>query len=336
MSAAPVATSPALDALSSGAFATEANDRARICLVGADARAFVHRLSTNHVHDLRPGDARLNVLPTDKGRIVDLVLHLDRGERGVMLLGSAERGPTLLAWLDRYLFSEKVELTDASSTGSAAELFGARAATLVEEFVPGAARLPPWGFVEGGGRIIARSFDAVDGAGHSWPSFIVVDLERADVLDALVALGAVRGERSDAESVRIAAGAPGLPGELVDRFNPLDLGLHDAIHWAKGCYIGQEVIARLDTYQKQSKRLVGLVLGDADRAQLAPGAQVLVDGVVVGELTSVAPTSLGRMPNALAVARLKDVDDKAVQLKMGELVVDATAREPATAQMPHP
>lgn len=330
--------SQALAALREKAFVVDASGRARLKLVGADARSFVHRLSTNHVKDLPPGQGRLNALPTDKGRIVDLVLHLDRGAHGVLLVGSVGRGPALLAWLDRYLFTEKVELEDVSSSGSAAEVAGRGAPAIVEGLVPGAGGLPPWGFVEHAGRIVARTFNRVDPTGAPVPAFVVVDMERAGVSETLTARGVARGTAADAEVARIAAGAPGeaaAGGELVDRHNPLDLGLHDAIHWAKGCYIGQEVIARLDTYQKQSKRLVGLVLDDHARARAAPGAAVIVDGKPAGEVTSVSPASLGELPNALAVVRLADPEGKHVQVKLGDDVVDAIARMPATAQHPH-
>src|SRR5690606_30016461 len=135
------------------------------------------------------------------------------------------------------------------------------------------------------------------------------DFERPAVCELLVARGAVLATAEDAEVARIAAGAPGEAagaGELVEKFNPLDLGLHDAIHWAKGCYIGQEVIARLDTYQKQTKHLVGLVFDDGALARLAPGAPVFADGKAAGEVTSVAPRSLDGLPNALGVLRLAD------------------------------
>jgi hypothetical protein len=330
--------SPALAALSDRAFVVDASQRARVRLTGNDARAFVHRLSTNHVSELLPGEGRLNTLPTDKGRVVDLVHHLDRGPEGLLLVGSPGRGAALLAWLDRYLFTEKVELTDLSSTGSAADVAGRAAPSLVDGLVPGAAALGPWAFVEKDGIVVVRTFDRVDGAGARVPAFIVVALERAAIVDEIVAKGAVRGTDEDAEIARVAAGAPGHGGELTDKHNPLDLGLHDAIHWAKGCYIGQEVIARLDTYQKQTKHLVGLALSDDARARIAAGAQVLVDGAPAGEVTSVSPGALdgaAGLPSALAIVRLKDPDGKPVQVKAGDVVVDAVARTLATAQQPH-
>ena len=72
--------------------------------------------------------------------------------------------------------------------------------------------------------------------------------------------------------------------------------------WTKGCYIGQEVVARLDTYQKQARRLMGLVV---DPAGLAPGDAILVDGAAVGEVTSVAGARWGERPSALGLYILR-------------------------------
>jgi tRNA-modifying protein YgfZ len=271
----------------------DASTRARVRVVGPDARAFLHRLSTQHVASLQAGEGRLNVLTTDKGRIVDVVHHLDRGDDGVLLVGSAGKGAALLAWLDRYLFSEKVELSEV--TGPCFEVTGPTA-------------LAPW---QHSGDTV-RTFDRVTAAGARVPCVIVL----GDAVDG------VRGSADEAEVLRIAAGVPGA-GELNDKFNPLDLGLHDAIHWNKGCYIGQEVIARLDTYQKQHKVLACL------RGVVTVGAAVSVDEKNVGEVTSVAPFAWGDRPNALCVARVAGV----AKAKVNGADVDVT--EPATVQQPH-
>jgi folate-binding protein YgfZ len=298
--------------------------RARLAVSGADARAFLHRMSTQHVKDLAAGDGRLNALLTDKGRLVDLVLHLDRGEGGVLLLGHA--GKDLAAWLDRYLFTEKVTLADLTSSGSAAELFGPGAVDVAEKLAPGASKLAHWGFVEAGPLLVARDFD-LDGA----PAFLVIDLERAGVVDALVAAGAQRAAPADLEKARVDSGAPG-GGEITDAFTPLDLGMHDAIHWAKGCYIGQEVIARLDTYQKQHRRLVALTVSatGAAPAPLETGASVRVSDAVVGAVTSAAGD------RGLAVVKLGD-DNAAVDVEIvsGDRALMAKAERPKTAQRPH-
>ena len=322
------------DDLSSAAVTWGSDARARVGVVGADARGFLHRMSTNKVSDLAAGEGRLNALVTDKGRFVDLVHHLDRGEAGVLLVGGRGRGAALVAWLDRFIFTERIDLLDRSGLGSCAEIAGARAPAIVDTVVEGAAALPPWAFVECDGRVVVRAFDRVDGAGARVPSFIVVDLERPRVTGALAIAGATEVDAADAEALRIAAGVPGETGELVEAFNPLELALHDAIHWAKGCYIGQEVIARLDTYAKVGRRLVGLVLNEAARARVVPGAPVVVDGKPAGAVTSVSPRHNGTLPSALAMVGVASPDATA-HIQVGGGVVEVRVVERAVAQAPH-
>lgn len=323
-----------LEALGSGAVAWDAGARARVSLRGPDTRALLHRLSTNHVKDLEPGAGRLNALLTDKGRFVDLVLHLDSGADGVLLVGSPGRGPALLAWLDRYIFSEQIELADRSAVGSCAEVAGAGAGAVVEALVPGSGALSPWAFLAHGRRVVARSFDRVDAQGATVPAFVVLDDEDPGVLDALRVAGAAVVDTDTAEALRIAAGVPGHGGELVEAYNPLDLALHDAVHWAKGCYIGQEVIARLDTYAKQGKQLVGLVAeGDVVLA-VHPGSAVVAGGRAVGVVTSVSPRANGPLPSALAVVQGSTPDDTvSVETASGPRPMRVAAR--AAAQRPH-
>ncbi|HEY4221514.1 MAG TPA: hypothetical protein VGO62_09230 [Myxococcota bacterium] len=301
-------------ALEQGAVVVDASTRGRVQVTGADARAFLHRMSTQHVSDPTPGQGKLNTLLTDKGRLKDVVIHLDRGALGVLLIGSPGRGPDIVAWLDRYLFSEKVELVDLSAQGSAATTAGVGASALVDKLVAGAGALAPWGFIDSGDLLVAREFDVASDSGLK-KSFVVVDFAQPGIA---ARLGGTVVDSVD--GARVRAGAPGLC-EITDAFTPLDLGLHDAIHWAKGCYIGQEVIARLDTYQKQSKRLVVV------DAAAAPGARIEHNGAAIGTVTSAAGC------HSLAVVKLPE--DGVVRVHDGERVVDALAHAPPTAQSRH-
>lgn len=307
-----------------GALAT---GRARIRLRGPDARSFLHRLSTNAVGDLAPGQGRLNCFATDKGRFVDVVHHVQVAPDDVLLIGGERTAPALLAWLDRYLFTEKVELSDETAQGASWLVAGGGAPAVVDARVPGAGALPPWGFAASGPRLVVRTFPRVDASGAVVPAFLVVD-------DAQGIEGVEPASPELLEVARVAAGVPVVGREITDKHNPLDLELHDAVSWSKGCYIGQEVIARLDTYQKQARRLMGLVV---DPAGVAPGDAILVDGAAVGEVTSVAPARWGDRPSALGMVRSKEKRDEiAVQVKRADgSVVDARAVKRAAAQEPH-
>jgi len=86
------------------------------------------------------------------------------------------------------------------------------------------------------------------------------------------------------ENFRILTGIPLGKNEISEMFNPLEAGLDDLVSWTKGCYVGQEVIARLDTYKKVQKRLVRLELARSVDAVPTP---IRSAGGEAGMLTSV-------------------------------------------------
>ena len=126
----------------------------------------------------------------------------------------------------------------------------------------------------------------------SLPTFEVVVGEKGaeKVWDGIVAAGAVPIGLEAYEVLRVERGAPGYDRELGESYNPLETGLWGSISFTKGCYIGQEVIARLDTYQKVQRHLVSLSFS-AD-AQVAEGSKLAREGSEVGHVTSVAKTPL--------------------------------------------
>ena len=97
------------------------------------------------------------------------------------------------------------------------------------------------------------------------------------------------------EVFRISAGVPAHGPEFGEEVNPLEAGLWDAVSFTKGCYVGQEVVARLNTYEKVKRYLAMLSLEDG--AIPDAGAPLTVDGKDAGKLTSVSPVLIsGRRP----------------------------------------
>ena len=300
----------------------DASFRGRVVVSGPDGPAFLHRLSTQHVSARAPGDACLNVLTNDKGRIVDVVHHVITGPGAILLVGHRKSADDLIAWLDRYCFSEQASFAAHDGACVLAD------AVTADGVVPGAATLVPWAAVHRGDVIAVRTFDRVDADGAVVPMVLLLAPSMADL----------PAPTMSADDDAIAAMAAGVPGaEMGDAHTPLDLELHDAIHWAKGCYIGQEVIARLDTYGKQRRRLVSVV---ADDAAVGDSVVVHVDGadVVVGAVTSSVPRPLSETsPRALALVKLgADMLPASATLKAADgLTRPATLQARHTAQSPH-
>jgi hypothetical protein len=104
------------------------------------------------------------------------------------------------------------------------------------------------------------------------------------------------------EMLRVAAGMPAPGAEVSDRFNPYDAGLVEFVSYSKGCYIGQEVIARIDTYQKIRRGLAGFATEAGPPGSLSD-VPVLHAGSEVGEVTSWSPTPIRGHYYGLAVVR---------------------------------
>ncbi len=302
-------------------FIVDASARGRCLVAGPDAPAFLHRMCTQHVKDLAKGEARLSVLTNDKGRIVDVVHHVVLDD-GIALLGQRVPQSDLFSWLDRFFFTE--QLTLSSLPEAAAVLVDEATA---ETLVSGAGSLAPWESRQKGAVFAVRTFDvaARDGAVVSVVLVVSRDPVASPLPPATMGL-------DDFLAAALAAGVPTL--EVSEAFTPLDLALHDAIHWAKGCYIGQEVIARLDTYKKQRKVLAGVV---GEPAKLAVGDAVFVDGVAVGTVTSSATLPwCASLPSALAVVTTTLSTSSVaavVRGASGDIPVQLVARR--AAQAPH-
>ncbi len=278
----------------------------RLRLTGEDARDLLNRLSTNLIDpDGEAGEVAVTVLTSDRGRIVDLVYVVHCGDHQLMIT-SAGQQQNVIEFLDKYTIMEDLEVEDITRdtvmltvTGpEASEIVGrvdASAVQLVE--LPAdpddAERAPTY-------QLVCPNQDA---AGH--------------VRDALVSAGAVSISAETAETLRIANGQPAYGSEMSETYNPLEAGLIGAIDFQKGCYIGQEVIARLDTYHKVQKYMVTLEFeaGAADVSEVAsllPGTRLADEaGDAMGVVTSATVVPAG---DAVSLVGLGYVRTRAVEV----------------------
>jgi len=115
---------------------------------------------------------------------------------------------------------------------------------------------------------------------------VVSDTDGPQLRNTLLETGAEPAGVDVTEALRVERGIPAFGKELGESYNPLEAGLMPLISFTKGCYIGQEVVARLNTYDKVQKSLVGL-RWDGDSA-VASGTRLLLDGKQAGVMTTAA------------------------------------------------
>ena len=267
----------------------------RLKATGADVLDLINRLSTNKVDELQPGHGAPTILTTDQGRIVDLVHVVNTGDH-VLLLTSPETQQAVTDFLDKYTIMDDIEVEDITETTTMLVLLGPESSDALVRAAgqdPGPPDsvllkdLPAYGStaVEIGGvtaRVIRQTLGEI-------PAFALVlaPQDAPAVWRRLLDSGVTPMGTDAYDAVRVAYGVPAYGHEMGNAYNPLEAGLIGSIDFAKGCYIGQEVIARLDTYQKVQKHLVTLKFGP--EAQVSQGASLMQEGKVVGTVTSLSP-----------------------------------------------
>ena len=281
---------------------------------GQDTRSFLHRMSTQELNALQPGAATLNCFVNQKGRLVELVHHVQVREDEALLLGQSGDGQKLIDWLEQFHFIENISMTDAAADFKRALVFGGKATSVLEAALEDMSRLAPWQAHATGQGFVVRTFDygAIPQEASAAYLVLLPSNDFAAFSSACFRAGAIEGSPKVLDAARIASGVPGFPAELNDSITPLSVGLHDAISWSKGCYIGQEVIARMDTYDRITRNLV--LLECATTEDLVPGTEVLNGKTVLGSITSSTCDSDRRVTFSLANLKLKKSEFAEVDL----------------------
>ena len=259
-----------------------------ILMTGADRLDLMHRLTTNDVRTIQPGHGRQTVLLTDKARIIDVVTLLNDVD-DTMLLASPGASDEILSWVRKYVILDDVRLRDSSNTLDAIEILGPRSGEVAQALI----RADVASFATGQWIDIQlddnQQLRVVRVPSSCEVSFLVIGTHATidTVREHLVAMGDALPHLDEAQTeyVRVLAGMGKRGNEWTLSFNPLEAGLLHLTSFTKGCYIGQEVVARLDSYNKVKQRIMGLVCP----ALVSVGDQIRADGTSIGTVTSVVP-----------------------------------------------
>jgi tRNA-modifying protein YgfZ len=278
----------AIATLQTGALLCDRTHWGLLTLTGTDRLNFLHNQSTNDLKVLQPGQGCDTVIVTSTARTLDLVTAYIT-EDAVLLLVSPNRRATLLQWFDRYIFfGDQVEIGDRTDTLTTFSLLGPQSADLLKQLgivVPAAVhqhQLVSMGTL---------SVRVAGGGGLATPGYtLIVEHEQAaDLWQTILAAGAVPMGTQAWEQLRIVQGRPYPDAELTEDYNPLEAGLWHTLSFNTGCYIGQETIARLNTYSGVKQQLWGLRLSGAAE----PGTALINRDQKIGVLTSQVQTPEG-------------------------------------------
>ena len=265
-------------ALTEGAGWLDQSDRSRLCLLGADRARFLHGQVTNDINGLGEFTGCYAALVNAKGKMEsDLFAYRLADE----ILLDFEPGLTaaVQARLERYVIAEDVEIADVAPHFGLLTVQGPQAeAVLTKLGLPAPTEPQTVAQTEDEIYIVHQPRLGTDG----FDLFIPIDAMNA--WRERLATIAPRCQMPAFEKARVLATIPQFGVDLTTDNFPPEGGLETrAISYAKGCYIGQEIIARIRTYGKVNKVLRGLSLEGA----AAIGDPVLHEGTPVGTLSSV-------------------------------------------------
>ena len=281
------------------------SDVGRLRVSGDDAADLLNRLSTNNLEHLTPTQGMGTVLTNNKGRIIDLLSVIPLAD-SLLILTSPGRQQQVADWIEFYTFVEDVTSNDVTDDTAMIAIVGPKSAEAVQKAlgidVDDLELYAP---------IMVDSFDGAslvrtDHFNLPTFEFIVSTEEKDKAISAFDQHNVAQASSSTAENLRISMAVPSATGELTEDFNPLEAGLRPHISFNKICYIGQEVVSRLNAYEKVQKHLVKLEWKIED-AVPAPGTPLTVDGKNVGQLTSVGDADDG-LGYALGYVRKANVE----------------------------
>ena len=276
-----------------------------IAVSGIDRLSWLHSLLSQNLKNLVPGESAEALLLDPQGRIEQVIKVIDDGETTWLMVDKSHT-EALLTWLQKMVFRMKVEITDRSAQFATV---GATTASPEISFLSNDHPLiwkDQWpGVVAGGYRYSTRAVD------YTWFEHLVEGAK----LDQLLA-GKVLAGTMAADGLRVAAGRPKAINEVDEKSLPHELDLlATAVHLSKGCYRGQESVAKVHNLGHPPRRLTFLHLDGSEHALPDVGDEIRVIGEekTRGKITSVAQ-HFDMGPIALAVISRSVPEDAALEV----------------------
>jgi folate-binding protein YgfZ len=319
------------DAFRASAGVIDLSFRGRLCLTGADRQRFLNGQVTNNVQALKVGEGCYAALISAKGKMLsDLNIFLLENE----ILLDFEPGLTaaVAQRLEKYIIADDAQVVDVGPLYGLLSVQGPKAAEAVRKVIPAVeAPANPLTFAtwkdEGLGELYLVNMPRLGSDGFD---LYVPTASLAMVFDRLLAatkeIGGAACGWDAMEIARIEAGIPRFGIDMDETNLPPEAGLEArAISYTKGCYIGQEVIARIRTYGQVAKALRGLRLPDNSPALPVKGDKLFKDGREIGFITSATTSPESKAKIALAyVRREANQIGTTLRLRSGDSESDVT------------
>lgn len=302
-------------ALREGAGWMDLSARGRIEATGADRARLLHNLTTNHVRQLEPGQGCYAFLLTPQGRI-QADLHLLALEDRFLLDTEPETRERVLHLIRRYIIADDVTLEDVSGGTCEIAVEGPEAAAVLAAIgapVPAA----PWNHAAWNGAHVA----ACSATGQPGFRILAPNGLGPELIGALESAGAAAVSEDIARLVRVENGVPRYGDDIFDHTLPQETRQMHAVHFNKGCYLGQEIVERIRARGHVNRALAKVRIEGVEPP--ARGAKLEAEGAEAGEITTAvfSPAECGVI--ALAYLRAQHARPGAVLSLAGRRAVVA-------------
>jgi folate-binding protein YgfZ len=305
-----------LSAILTGAAIAPLTNRAFLRVTGPDAQRWLNGMVTNNIESLQPGDGNYNFLLNAQGRILgDCIIYREPGshEATFLLLTETAQIEAIRQHLDKFIIMDDVELQPLPSNLRTLLLLGPRGPELLRRYYNsfrggiGLDDLKPLrlSFPSEAVHIIATLGEGLV------PQIEISTSDSGDLASGLQEAGAIPVSPEALEAFRILSGTPLYGTDIRNTGTAHDLPQETAqtraLHFSKGCYLGQEIVERIRSRGNVHRTFTGFELSGA---LPAPGTALLAEGKPVGELTSVAaiPLPAGPVQLALGYVRRESLD----------------------------
>jgi aminomethyltransferase len=272
------------DALMNSAALVDLSSRGRIRVTGEDRARLLHAMTTNHVQQMKAGDGLYAFFLNAQGRILADAYVLCFDDH--FLLDTApETRAAIYSHLDQYIIADDVTLEDVTEQTFAFGLEGPKAVDIAAHCGMQAPH-HRWSHVQAGELEVA----AISATGSHGVRIYGPARHKEETAAAIEGAGAIAASAEDAETARIENFVPRYGCDITEHTLPQETQQTHALHFQKGCYLGQEIVERIRSRGHVNRLLMGFRI-ESRAAAPPPGTKLMLEGKPAGEVTSSAATS---------------------------------------------
>lgn len=278
----PASIAAGYDAAHNKAVVVDRSDLGMLKFTGKSRLDLINRMSTQKLDVLGSGDGTATILTTEVGRIIDRLI-LYASSDSIYCLTGENNAQHIADYLKRFVFyMDDFHVEDLSDNTVILAIYGRQAADSMADLFGKAVQLDlhQWRELElGQTNVYLHKTDPVAGDGY----FVIgQEVDRAAMVEQLTANGLLLIEGESFEYLRIESGQPRFGHEISQDYIPLEANLWSDVSFNKGCYTGQEIIARMESRGRLAKKLVRLKVSEP----IGVGSELISDGKKAGIITS--------------------------------------------------